>query len=196
MLVQLDNGQTLREIDLAGNTVRETNIKAVSDQVVARGEQAPYAFHHDGRRLPDGSTVVLAYNERTLSDVQGSGPVAITGDMIIVLDQDWQVTWTWNGFDHLDVTRKAILNETCASCSTTGGQANDWLHSNSVSYSPADGNLLLSVRHQDWVIKVDYRDGVGTGGCPLAARQGRRFHDGFRRPVPLVLPPARRGVRA
>jgi hypothetical protein len=29
--------------------------------------------------------------------------------------------------------------------------------------SPADGNLILSVRHQDWVIKIDYENGGGDG---------------------------------
>src|SRR5581483_6623338 len=38
-----------------------------------------------------------------------------------------------------------------------------WLHDNAVSLSPADGNLLLSVRHQDWVIKIDYENGAGDG---------------------------------
>lgn len=155
---------TLREIDLAGNTVRETNTKAVSDQLVAMGKHAITAFHHDARPLPDGSTVVLAGSERVLSDVQGPGPVTIVGDMILVLDKDWQVKWVWDSFDHLDVTRKALLDEKCPLlCYTTAPIANDWLHSNSVTYSPADGNLLLSVRHQDWVIKIDYRDGAGTG---------------------------------
>ena len=44
-----------------------------------------------------------------------------------------------------------------------GGTAKDWLHSNAVSYSPDDGNLLLSIRHQDWILKLDYRDGQGNG---------------------------------
>ena len=38
--------------------------------------------------------------------------------------------------------------------------AKDWLHTNSIAYSPADGNLLISMRHQDWVLKLDYRDGA------------------------------------
>jgi arylsulfate sulfotransferase len=156
--------QTLREIDLAGNTLRETSAKAVSDQLLALGAPAIVSIHHEARRLPDGRTVVLAGTERVMSDVQGPGPVTIVGDMIIVLDQDWQVAWWWNSFDHLDVTRKAILDEKCpALCETTAPVANDWLHSNAVGYSPADGNLLLSIRHQDWIIKIDYRDGSGTG---------------------------------
>jgi hypothetical protein len=159
--VKLD---TLREIDLAGNTVRETNIKAVSDQVVALGGQPVTSFHHEARRLPDGRTLVLAGTERVMSDVQGPGPVAIVGDMIILLDKDWQVVWSWDSFDHLDVTRKALLNQKCPQlCFTTSPTANDWTHSNSIGYSPADGNLLLSIRHQDWVVKIDFRDGLGTG---------------------------------
>src|SRR4029453_1045056 len=32
-----------------------------------------------------------------------------------------------------------------------------------VALSPTDGNLILSVRHQDSVIKIDYRNGAGDG---------------------------------
>lgn len=39
----------------------------------------------------------------------------------------------------------------------------DWTHSNAIIYSPDDGNLLLSMRHQSWVIKIDYQDGRGAG---------------------------------
>jgi hypothetical protein len=34
---------------------------------------------------------------------------------------------------------------------------------NAVSLSPFDGNLVLSVRYQDWVVKIDYRNGEGDG---------------------------------
>jgi hypothetical protein len=36
------------------------------------------------------------------------------------------------------------------------------MHSNSVSYT-TDGHFIMSVRHQDWVIKIDYANGAGTG---------------------------------
>jgi hypothetical protein len=41
--------------------------------------------------------------------------------------------------------------------------ANDWLHGNAVSYSRGDGNLTLSMPEQDWVIKIDYANGKGSG---------------------------------
>jgi hypothetical protein len=73
-------------------------------------------------------------------------------------------------FDHLDINRVAILGETCSGLDQPGcppvflmPTANDWMHSNAITYDPRDGNLLLSMRHQDWVIKIDYQDGLGTG---------------------------------
>ena len=41
--------------------------------------------------------------------------------------------------------------------------------------SPADGNLILSVRHQDWVIKIDYRNGAGDGHVVWRLGQGGDF---------------------
>src|SRR5581483_1000071 len=41
--------------------------------------------------------------------------------------------------------------------------ANDWTHGNALAYMPADGSLLLSLRNQDWIVKIDYKNGSGTG---------------------------------
>ena len=61
-----------------------------------------------------------------------------------------------------------------------------------MTLSPADGNLILSVRHQDWVIKIDYRNGAGRRPRRLAAGAGRRLHRQLHGPEPVVLPPAQR----
>ena len=143
----------MREIDLAGNPLRETNIDAVNAQLKARGQENIYGFHHEFSRLPSGDIVTLGWTQRTI-DVGGT-PTRYAGDMLLVLDEDLQVVWTWDAFDHLDVHRPPILGELCGPgpCPLIG--AVDWLHENAVSWSPADGNLLISVRHQDWVIKID-----------------------------------------
>ena len=159
----------LREIDLAGNILRETNTFAIEEQLRSQVTDPLGTFHHEAIRLPNGHTLALASVERIVTDVQGPGPVNVLGDILLDLDENWRVAWFWNSFDFLDVSRRAVLGETCAGpdsgCSPLrlGPDANDWTHSNSIHYLPADGNLLLSVRHQDWVIKIDYRDGAGTG---------------------------------
>jgi len=158
----------LREIDLAGDTVRETNIDAVNAQLTALGDHPIFSFTHDVERLPNGQTAVIASTERTI-DVNGT-PTEYVGMTIVVLDKNFQVSWAWDGFDHLDVNRGPILGEVLQpggadqlSASTPVLPAVDWLHINAVSWSPTDGNLVVSVRHQDWVIKIDYENGAGDG---------------------------------
>jgi hypothetical protein len=43
---------TLREVDLAGNTLRETNIDAVNAELAALGQHSIIDFNHDAQRLP------------------------------------------------------------------------------------------------------------------------------------------------
>jgi hypothetical protein len=163
----------MREIDLAGNPLRETNIDAVNAQLRARGQEIIYGFHHEFLRLPSGDIATLGWTQKTI-DVGGT-PTRYAGDMLLVLDQDLQVVWTWDAFDHLDVNRAPLLGELCGPgpCPLIG--AVDWLHENTISSSPADGHLLISVRHQDWVIKIDYANGTGDGHVIWRLGQGGDF---------------------
>ena len=56
----------------------------------------------------------------------------------------------WNSFDHLDVNRHPY-------------NFPDWTHGNSIAYDPADESLLISLRHQNWVLKINYAAGTGDG---------------------------------
>jgi hypothetical protein len=165
-------GQLVREIDLAGNTLRETSAERVSEQLLAMGEPQPIdSFNHEATRLPNGYTAVLASVEGIYpAGTQGStGPVDILGNIVVVLDENFQVVWYWNAFDHLDVSRAATLGDICTTSNVgcpplvLASTANDWLHANSIAYSSTDGNLIVSLRAQDWVIKIDYENGAGTG---------------------------------
>jgi hypothetical protein len=193
--------QFLRQIDLAGNLIKETNTDAISTELLAMGvtdggfctgfaKPAPVgsaclgSFNHDAiQTLPNGDTAVLASVEKifppgTQGDTTGL-PVDIVGEMILVLNTSWQVVWYFDAFEHdsgapqLDITRAAVLGETCvtgqAGCPpmyllSTGISplGKDWLHSNTLYYWPLDGDIIWSSRHQDWIMKVDYNDGTGT----------------------------------
>src|SRR5947209_8227810 len=175
-----NNRDVLREIDLAGNPVRETNLAAVNAQLAALGHETIYGFHHEAQRLPDGSLVVLGYPERTVA-INGV-PTKYIGEQLLVLDRDFRVVWAWDAFDYLDVNRGPVLGEITRP-GPGGGPTSvvpvlpavDWLHVNAVSLSPTDGNLILSIRHQDWVIKIDYRDGAGDGHVIWRLGQGGDF---------------------
>jgi hypothetical protein len=160
----------LREIDLAGNTVRETTVRWLTEQYLQMGgEDVIPAFHHEARLLPNGQFILLGTIERLLPGVQDPEIDDVIGDIVLSLDENWNLTWAWNSFDHMDVTRVALQGETCVSngpgCPIIlyADEALDWLHANAIGYSPDDGNLVLSIRHQDWVTKIDYQDGTGSG---------------------------------
>jgi arylsulfate sulfotransferase len=95
--------------------------------------------------------------------------VEIHGNEVIVLDRDLQLSWAWNPFVNLDIARAAVLGEKCTPTTVCRPQspgvqlANDWMHTNTIYYSPWDGNLLISMRNQDWLVKLNYADGAGDG---------------------------------
>jgi hypothetical protein len=174
MLVR--DGGVLREIDLAGNILNETNARRVSTQLVASGYTPITTFHHEARRIfapgrpVDGYIVVLGYTSLVSTQFQGgtpSNPVEILSDSVIVLDRDMQLAWAWNPFIHLDLSRPAVFDDKCTASTFCKpiqlAIANDWTHANSIQYTPWDGNLIVSLRHQDWVIKINFADGAGSG---------------------------------
>jgi hypothetical protein len=182
------NHEFLREFDLAGNLVHETNWgilnKTINIQRAALGQTAANItwFSHEAYRLPNGYTAVLMTDERVAN--QGQGNVDVLGDIVVVLDNNWQPVWTWDAFDYLPITRMALMNDTCAggpgcpplTLKMPNGQpytrANDWTHMNSITLDPSDGNLVVSIRHQAWVLKLAYANGgnahviwtLGNGG--------------------------------
>jgi hypothetical protein len=219
------NGQVIRQIDLAGNIIRETNTGIIQQELLALGAKdaascsaipspAPVgaaclgSFHHEAiQTLPNGQTAMITDIEKifppgTQGDTSGL-PVDIVGDMIIVLDTNWQVTWYFDSFQHdgggseLDINRPAVLGETCVNnqpgcppilLSGTGiaPLAKDWLHANSLYYQPQDGSIIWSSRHQDWVMKVDYNNGTGTGNIlwRMGADGDFTFNNSYNDPWP------------
>jgi hypothetical protein len=149
MLLSFDG---LYEVDLAGNTVRSLTVGALAQKLHAAG----YTFtlqhvHHDVLILPNGHWIVLGQITQTFSNLPGyPGDRDVEGDVLVDLDENWNPVWAWNTFDHLDVNRHLM-------------GLPDWTHSNAVIYSPVDGNIILSMRNQSWVIKIDYANGLGTG---------------------------------
>ena len=163
---------TLREVDLAGDTLRETNVDAVNAELAALGQHSITDFNHDAQRLPNGDTAVLATTPRTIN-VKGK-PTPYKGDMVLVLDQNFQVAWAWDPFNWLNVHRLPTLGE----------GPSDWTHANSIAWSPADGNLIVSLRSQDWVIKIDYANGTGDGHVIWRLGQGGDFRINSTDPSP------------
>ncbi|RXS96455.1 hypothetical protein ESZ00_00375 [Silvibacterium dinghuense] len=144
---------TLREINLAGETVYDLPVAELNKRLATIGYKGPQIemVHHDVEVLPNGHMIVIANGTKVYRDLPGRpGATRVVGDVLVDLDQNFQPVWTWSTFDHLDITRHPM-------------DFPDWTHTNAVVYTKDDGNLLVSMRSQHWVIKVDYRNGHGTG---------------------------------
>jgi hypothetical protein len=154
---------TLRQVDLAGNTLRETNISAVNARLAAMRQPQILDFDHEAKLLPNGNTVVLASVPKAVN-FHGR-PTKFIGNMVIVMDQNFQPVWVWNSFKWLNTNRLGTDNPI----------PTDWLHGNSVSWSPEDGDLVVSLRTQDWAIKIDYANGTGNGHVVWKLGAGGNF---------------------
>jgi arylsulfate sulfotransferase len=137
-----------QEVDLTGSVVWQMTSAQLNTALAAATcagcNITVIGTHHDFAVLPNGHIVFLA---STQQDVSGT---TVIGDVLIDLDQNHKPVWLWNTFDHLDINRRPMSYP-------------DWTHSNAVVYSPDDKALMLSIRHQAWVIKINYNDGAGDG---------------------------------
>jgi hypothetical protein len=155
MLVETDGTTNdIREVDLAGNLINVITIHEVTMSlagVPSFQNTVWQSFNHDVLALPNGHLILLASIAETINDVPGI-PVgtSVVGNALIDWDSQRGAVWTWSTFDHLDLARAPY------------GIA-DWTHANAVIYSPDDGNLILSLRNQNWVVKINYSDGAGDG---------------------------------
>jgi arylsulfate sulfotransferase len=170
----------VQEVDLGGNviwqmTTAELNT-ALAAATCAECNVTVIGTHHDFQVLSNGHLIVLASLTQTLPD-----STTPTGDIVIDLGDMENVggnnpnhvpqpVWAWNEFNHLDTNRRPYMYP-------------DWTHSNAVIYSKDDGNLIISIRHQNWLVKIDYNNGVGAGdilwklGAKLPTDTGQNIAD-------------------
>jgi len=143
------NNTAMVEYDLAGtviSTFTSAQLSTALSTATCAGCQGHTigGMHHDFAVLPNGHMIVMVSEK---ADVSG---VTLTGDLLVDLDQNHNPVWVWSTFGHLDPTRLPL-------------SPTDWTHTNAVVYTPDDHNLMISMRNQDWVLKIDYNDGAGTG---------------------------------
>ncbi len=145
----------LREVDLACNPVRELPMHVLNERLKTVPTSSGRVVHanyysHDFYQLPNGHVILICQEFVTVEI--GGQPITVMGDAVVDLDDEFMPQWVWSTFDHLDLNRHPYLWE----------PDHDWTHCNAIEPTP-DGNLMLSVRNQSWVIKIDYANGTGRG---------------------------------
>jgi arylsulfate sulfotransferase len=142
------SNSVLQEVDLSGQVIWQMTAAQLNQALAAATctgcNITVVGTHHDFAVLPNGHLVVIAATQQVVSGT------TVTGDVLIDLDQNHKPVWLWNEFDHLDINRRPYLYP-------------DWTHTNAILYSADDGNLIISIRHQNWLVKIDYSNGTGAG---------------------------------
>jgi arylsulfate sulfotransferase len=168
--IQAGSINEMREVNLAGDTVREITMNDLNAELAtascAECNVSLLGFHHDVEPLPNGHWLVLASTTRVLSRTStpplDAGATTVEGDVIVDLDQNLRPVWAWNEFNHLDPNRHPYMFP-------------DWTHTNAIVYSKDDGDIIVSMRHQNWIIKVNYADGAGDGTILWRLGEGGDF---------------------
>ena len=114
---------------------------------------------HEFLRLENGNVLLLSYRTRilNLSSCNGAENALVYDPVIVEQTERGDTIWIWDGKDHLNVQD-----------ATDGPDVHfdarpplhvDYAHPNALSFFP-DGNLLLSLKHTDCLIKIDRSSGA------------------------------------
>jgi hypothetical protein len=122
--------------------------------------------------------LAMAYVPTTL-DLSGLNPswgtAAQVNACIVQEVQDGAVVFEWNSTDYPELYAQSVEGN-----ALTNGTPSDYAHLNSVFLDPRDGNLILSFRHLDEILKVDRGTGnilwiLGGAGDMFGLAGSQRF---------------------
>lgn len=155
------------EIDMLGNVVQTWY---ASGRPLGPTEGIPIqtlAVHHEVDELPSGNLVILGVEKRAIDNYYTSAYDAkaprktqnVMGDEIIEFQRDGKVVWRWKAFDDLDSFR--IGYQTFGDYWVRRGFPDtvDWTHANGLLHDERDDSLLVNMRIQSAVLKLDRSTG-------------------------------------
>ena len=165
MMHRFDSATT--EIDLLGFAVGQYYAEdrpfppPESENAIAiRGQTT---LHHQPHQMPNGDFLAFSANPYLFEDWYSSesdpdaprADTMVMADTVVQFNAQGEQVWSWNTLDHLDKER--IGRDTFWSYWWTRGfdQHMDWTHANGLSYDKRDGTVLVSLRNQSAVLKVD-----------------------------------------
>jgi arylsulfate sulfotransferase len=154
----------INEVDAAGNLIRQLSIATLNSALASAGfNLVADTMHHDVTPLPNGHLLLIVNSTKQFTDLPGyPGTTTVLGDQIVDLDANWNPVWVWNSFDNLDINRHPM-------------NFPDWTHTNAILYSQSDGNIVISQRNQNWLLKLNYQNGAGDGSVLWHLGEGGDF---------------------
>ena len=182
-----DTESCSREIDVAGDVIRAWYAAGRPQGAEKGGIPVDVrSLHHQPHEMPSGNFLALSAHAKRVKDWPTStrepdkhkADREIVGDMIVEFTPEGEVVWSWDSFDHLDPYRIGY-DALDAYWHVRGFPgAADWTHGNGVAYDANDDSVLVSLRLQDCILKIDRSSGeivwiLGDHGGWPARLQGK-----------------------
>ncbi|MBD3672823.1 MAG: aryl-sulfate sulfotransferase [Planctomycetaceae bacterium] len=159
------------EINLLGEVVREWHAANVGPP--PNPDSIPIdcdTLHHEILPMPDGKFLALSTTMRQLDDyypdlpnLRKNNQADVVGDEIVEFGVDGKVLRRLDLFEHLDHTRishGAFGNFWNNKYTETGVKnTEDWSHANAIIPTDEEDWIILSLRHQDCLVKIHFPTG-------------------------------------
>jgi arylsulfate sulfotransferase len=156
------------EIDMLGNVVSRWHPRHFPQSVADAIQVDSDTIHHEISEDSAGTILTLSTELRSFPDYPTSetnpaaptAPAIAVGDVVLQYDHIGRIVQYWSLLDILDPYRIGFN-----SLANVGfypelrGQTRDWSHANAVIQDPSDDSFIVSLRHQDAVVKIDRTTG-------------------------------------
>jgi hypothetical protein len=154
------------EIDMLGNVVQRWHPRLrpppSGDSTLVDTD----TLHHDVIELPNGNFVALSTELRVIEGFPTLDPAAptetanVVGDVIVEFERNGSIVREWKLFDILDVRRLGSYLTVGPLWNATYSEVTRaWTFANSIIYNKPDDSFVLSLRHQNAVVKIGRRSG-------------------------------------
>ncbi|MCH8829380.1 MAG: aryl-sulfate sulfotransferase [Planctomycetes bacterium] len=160
------------EIDMLGNVIKSWYAAARIRRGKGPRNAVPLAvdtFHHDLLETPAGTFRTITTEVRRLRKYPVSetgpslqmSPANVVGDVIVEFDRSGKILKKWKLLNLLDPQRigygslSHFWDGRCYRGFAKSGGTRDWSHANSLFHDPKTKSMIVSVRHQDAVVKID-----------------------------------------
>lgn len=156
-----DPNAAFEEHDINGNLVRTW-----------RGVDTP-ADGHDFQVLANGDAMIGSYHQRTNVDVSALGldiasPATVLDAWLQEIRPDGTLAWEWHSEDHLSLAETTAQHDGVRIVFDLAGVPTvDLVHLNSWDIDPTTGDVLISGRHLDAVMKIRRAPGATDDGNVL-----------------------------
>ncbi len=117
--------------------------------------------------LPNGNLLLLSNEPRRFEDWPGSDTdpdapretAVVVGDIVLEVALSGKIERQWHILDILDPYRICYGSRRTTTVNRDIPNSNDWAHANCASYDGRDDSILVSLRTQDCIVKIDRASG-------------------------------------